>query len=80
MSKDDMIVTGYRGTFGDCYRFMQKYGMDPCINWDAAAQEASVISKKYQNTRATQFCADMLSAIYEELQRGLTDGWEGNRK
>ncbi len=74
MTKDDMEAIGYRGTFGDCYRYMQKYGMDPQIDWDAAAQEANAISNKYKNTRAAQFCADMLSAIYEELNRGLNDG------
>lgn len=80
MTKDDMIVTGYRGTFGDCYRFIQKYGLDPNIDWCAASKEASTISNKYRNTRAARFCADMLSAIYEELQRGFTDGRESDRQ
>lgn len=74
MTKEQMQATGYHGSFGDCYRFLQRYGevSNKETFWDAAAAEAVAIVNKYEGTPASNLTAGIMLAIYDELERRYT--------
>lgn len=72
MTKEQMQDIGYHGALLDCYHYLRRYGgevTDDETFWDAAAVEAQIIFKRYENTQAGALTIAMLLAVLDELER-----------
>lgn len=78
MTREEMKEGGFYNAFGDCYRFLQRFGKVTADDafWQAVTAAGSEISRRYDKTPAAKMTNAILIAVYNELERRLSNGCE----